>query len=294
MPAAGERYNAGMILGAHLSIAGGPWHALERAAEYGFDCVAIFVRNQRQWRTGPLSEEVVRRFRRTRRRLGIGPVVAHGSYLINLAGREEVRSRSIAAMAEELDRAGRLGAEYYVLHPGSPLADGRDVGIERVSSALNEIVAGCGHRRVEVLLETTAGAGRQLAGTFEELAAILSPLRRRGRFGVCLDTCHVFAAGYDIRSRRAYDETMAAFDRIVGLDRLMAVHLNDSLGDLGSRRDRHEHIGAGRIGPDGFAHFVNDPRLASVPMILETPKGLDEQGRDWDRLNGELLRRLAT
>ena len=282
-----------MILGAHLSIAGGPWHALEKAAGYGLDCVALFVRNQRQWRTPPLSDEAVRRFRRVRRRLGIGPVVAHGSYLINLAGRGEVRDRSIAAMAEELDRAARLGAEYYVLHPGSPLSDGRGVGIDRVSAALNEIVAACGRRRVKVLLETTAGAGHQLAGKFEDLAEILSALRRPGRFGVCLDTCHVFAAGYDVRSPEAYARTMDAFDRIVGLERLRAVHLNDSRMGLGSRRDRHEHIGRGRIGRKGFAHFVNDPRLASVPMILETPKGLDERGRDWDRRNARTIRRLA-
>jgi len=282
-----------MILGAHLSIADGPWHALEKAAEYGFDCVALFVRNQRQWRAAPLTEQAVRRFRLTRRRLGIAPVVAHGSYLINLAGREEVRGRSIAAMADELDRAGRLGAEYYVLHPGSPLEDGRDVGIERVAAALNEVIAACPCRRVKVLLETTAGAGHHLAGAFEDLADILSAVARPRRFGVCLDTCHVFAAGYDIRSPRAYKQTMAAFDRVVGLHRLMAVHLNDSLGGLGSRLDRHEHIGAGRIGREGFNNVVNDPRLASVPMVLETPKGLDEQGRDWDRVNGELLRSLA-
>ncbi|MHC4715999.1 MAG: TIM barrel protein, partial [Planctomycetota bacterium] len=173
-----------MILGAHLSIAGGVWKALEKAAEYGFDTVAIFVRNQRQWRTGPMSAGAVRRFRRTRRRLGIGPVIAHGSYLINLAGRAEVRAKSIEAVAEELDRAGGLGAEYYVLHPGSPLEDGREAGIQRVSDALNGLIAACPRRRVKVLLETTAGAGHHLAGTFEDLAEILSRLHRPGRFGV--------------------------------------------------------------------------------------------------------------
>jgi deoxyribonuclease-4 len=281
-----------MLLGAHLSIAGGPHMALHRAARYGFDTVAIFVRNQRRWRAPPLTAAAAARFRRARRRLGIGPVIAHGSYLANLAGCPAVRKKSIAAVAEELDRCRRLGADYYVFHPGSPGRDGPEVGIARVAEALNRLIPAAG-RRVKVLLETTAGAGRQLGGRFEELAEMLARLERRRRFGVCLDTCHVFAAGYDLGTPRACRRTMRRFDRIVGLDRLRVVHLNDSLADLGSRRDRHEHIGRGRIGLEGFANFVRDRRLADVPMILETPKGTTDDGRDWDRVNAETLRSLA-
>jgi len=281
-----------MLLGAHLSIAGGPHKALERAGELGFETVAIFVRSPVQWGGPPLSAEAVARFRRTRRRLGMGPVIAHGSYLANLAGAAALRARSLRAMAEELDRCGRLGAEYYVFHPGSPGPAGREEGIARVAAGLDELIARCRRRRVKLLLETTAGAGHQLGGRFEDLAEILARLRRPGRFGVCLDTCHVFAAGYDLRTRRAWDGTLRRFDRLIGLERLRAVHLNDSKGPLGSGRDRHEHIGLGRIGRRGFAHLVNDRRLDGVPMILETPKGTTDAGRDWDLVNAEVLRSL--
>jgi len=280
-----------MKLGSHLSIAGGMDRALRRAGEYGFATVAVFLRSQVQWYVPPLQEEAVRTFRRERRRLGIGPVVAHGSYLVNLAGRAALRRKSIAAMKADLARCGRLGIEYLVLHPGSR-ADA-DYGIDRIAEALNEIVATCPHRRPKVLLETTAGAGNILGARFEELAAILDRLDRPRRFGVCLDTCHIFAAGYDIRTPGAYRKTMTEFDRVIGLERLLAVHVNDSKGELGSRRDRHEHIGRGRIGRRGIANFVNDPRLARVPLILETPKGTDQSGRDWDLVNAEVIRSLV-
>ncbi len=281
-----------MILGCHLSIAGGVHKALERARAYGLATVAIFVRNQRQWQARPLRDEEAALFRRTRRRLGIRPVVAHGSYLINLAGAEAVRRLSLAALADELDRCGRLGVEFYVLHPGSPGQAGREVGLARLADALNQGMAACRHRRVKLLLETTAGAGNTLGGTFEELAEILSRLERPGRFGICLDTCHVFAAGYDLRRPSQYRRTMRRLEAAVGLGRLMCVHLNDSLFGLGSHRDRHAHVGRGQIGLEGFANVVNDPRLAKLPMILETPKGLDEDGRDWDEINVEAIRSL--
>jgi deoxyribonuclease-4 len=281
-----------MKLGAHLSIAGGLHEALVRASRYGFDTVALFVRNQLQWRSPPLGEQAVRAFRRTRRRLGIGPVVAHGSYLLNLAGSHEVRRRSVAALGDDLDRCGRLGIEYLVFHPGSH--GDPALGIALIAEALNETMARCRRRRPKILLETTAGAGNTIGRSFEQLAAVLGRLERPRRFGVCLDTCHVFAAGYDVRSRRAYRRTMARFDRIIGLDRLMAIHLNDSRGKLASRLDRHAHIGHGQIGLRGFANFVVDRRLAAVPMLLETPKQRDEKtGRDWDEINAEALRRLA-
>jgi deoxyribonuclease-4 len=282
-----------MILGSHLSIAGGPHKALQRAAEYGFATVAIFVRNQRRWRAPRLGQEAVASFRRARRRLGIRPVVAHGSYLINLAGSAPVRRRSITAVAKELDRCGRLGVEFYVLHPGSPGRAGRERGIARVADALSDAIARSRRRRVKVLLETTAGAGQTLGGSFEDLAEILARLDRPGRFGICLDTCHVFAAGYDLRAPRAYRETMDRLEAVVGLDRLKCVHLNDSACPLGSRRDRHAHVGKGEIGLAGFSNVVNDARLGEVPMILETPKGRDDAGRDYDLINAEAIRALT-
>lgn len=280
-----------MLLGSHLSIAGGLPNALLEAERHGFDTVAVFVRNPVQWKAPPLDEAMVRAFRRTRRCTGIGPVVAHGSYLVNLAGAAAVRRKSIAAMREELDRCGRLGIEYLVIHPGS--CPDAEAGIARIAEALNDLLADCPHRRVKVLLETTAGAGDTIGRTFEQLADILARLRRPRRFGVCLDTCHVFAAGYDLRKPVAYRQTMAALDRAVGLERVLAIHLNDSRHALGSRRDRHAHIGQGKIRAAAFANLVNDPAFRQVPMILETPKGKDPRGRDWDDRNAAKLRRLV-
>jgi len=280
-----------MLLGAHMSIHGGLHNALTAAAGCGFGAVAMFVRNQVQWRVPPLSDEAVATFRRTRRRLGLSPVVAHGSYLVNLAGLRDVRRKSIRATRADLARCGRLGIEQLVLHPGSR-ADA-DEGIRLIAAGVNDALDAAACRRPKLLLETTAGSGNCIGRTFEQLAAILASVRRPRRVGVCLDTCHVFAAGYDIRSPRAYRETMAHFDRVIGLERLWAIHLNDSKRDLGSRVDRHEHIGRGQIGERGFANFVRDGRLAAVPMILETPKGTDGAGRDWDAVNAETLRRLA-
>lgn len=281
-----------MLLGSHLSIEGGPHRALERADGYGFRTVAMFVRNQLQWSAPALSDEAVRAFRNAKRRLGMRPIVAHASYLVNLAGEDAVREKSIAAMAGDLDRCGRLGIEYLVLHPGSN--PDPDAGIERIAEGLERIFAECPRRRVKVLLETTAGGGSTLGRTFTQLAAILSACRKRSRrLGVCLDTCHIFAAGYDIRTPAAYERTMAAFDVTVGRDKLLAVHLNDAKRPLGSRVDRHEHIGRGKIGTKGFRPLLTDPRMAEVPLILETPKGKDPQGRDWDEINAAKVRRIA-
>lgn len=280
-----------MLLGSHLSIAGGLDKVLLSAAEYGFQAVGMFVRNQLQWRAPPLDEQAVGTFRRTRRRLGIRAVVAHASYLVNLAGRADVRARSIAAMIEDLRRCARLGVEYLVLHPGSNPDGARGIGL--IAAALNDIASATPRARPRILLETTAGQGDCIGHRFEQLGEILARLERPARFGVCLDTCHVFAAGYDLRSPRAYAEMMASFDREIGLAELRAIHLNDSKHGLGSRVDRHAHIGHGRLGRRAFAHIVNDPRLADVPMILETPKEKDGKGRDWDAINARTLRGLV-
>ena len=279
-----------MKLGSHLSIAGGVHHALTAAAENGFDTVALFVRNQRQWQAKPLDDQAATTFRRERRRLGISPVVAHGSYLVNLAGQAAVRRKSLKAMADELDRCGRLGIEYLVLHPGSN--PDRDRGIGLIADGLNRLLQACPHRTVKVLLETTSAAGNTIGGQFEDLAEIFKRCDRPRRFGVCLDTCHIFAAGYDLRTPAAYALTMRQFEDAVGMDRLKAIHLNDSMGQLGKHRDRHAHIGRGCIGRKGFANLINDPRLSDLPMILETPKGLDDRGRPWDAVNAGVLRRL--
>ena len=279
-----------MVIGSHLSIAGGLDRAITTASEYGFDAVALFLRNQRQWRSPPLSEEAVQKFRLTRKRTGISPVVAHGSYLVNLAGLKEIRRKSIVAVKNELARCGRLGVEYLVLHPGSREDAVR--GMSLIADALNTVIETCEHSRPKILLENTAGAGNTIGRSFEQLAEILSQVDRPGRLGVCLDTCHIFAAGYDIRSPREYELTMEQFDKIIGINRLGAIHANDSLGELGSHRDRHAHIGEGEIGLDGFSNFVNDPRLAKIPLILETPKGETPDGGDWDHVNVEKLRSL--
>lgn len=279
-----------MRLGAHLSIAGGVHNALLLAQQYGLESVALFVRNQRQWQGPPLSDEFVQLFRQTRQETAISPVVAHGSYLVNLAGEPEILKKSIAATSDELERVGRLGIEYLVIHPGSsPDVQG---GIAQIAEWLNAIVKACPHTAPRILLESTAGQGNCLGCTFEQLGQLLALLAPADRFGVCLDTCHMFAAGYDIRTPQAYRQTMEDFDRIVGLDRLHAIHLNDSVKDLGSRVDRHAHIGQGKIGLEGIAQVVNDPRLSDKPMILETPHGQTPAGQDLDEINIAAVRRL--
>ena len=280
-----------MLIGSHLSIAGGLQNALLRASQYHFNTCAIFVRNQRRWKAPQLTDEQVELFRQTRKDLGFGPVVAHGSYLVNLAGLRPVRLKSLKAFAEELDRCGQLGIEYLVIHPGS--RPDKQKGIRKIADAINETLAACSHSQPKVLLETTAGAGNGIGSSFAELAEIISLIDRKKRVGICLDTCHIFAAGYDIRTPEAYADTMKQFDETIGLEKLLAIHLNDSRGELGSHLDRHAHIGEGTIGLGGFANFINDAAIAEVPMILETPKGLDDAGQDYDWLNAHSLKSLV-
>jgi deoxyribonuclease-4 len=279
-----------MILGSHLSIAGGLDRAPKRAGEYGFNAVGLFVRNQRRWNAKALSDEEAQAFINARAANGIVVAVAHSSYLINLAGKPEVRAKSLAALADELDRCRQCHIEYLVMHPGSH--EDEKTGIAMVADGLNECLTGC-PTGPALLLETTSGAGKSLGGCFEQLAALLEALAPTDRFGVCLDTAHVFAAGYDIRTAEAYAETMRQFDSLIGLDQLRAIHVNDSMFAMGSRRDRHTHIGLGKIGLEGFAQLVRDPRLSDIPLILETPKEDNGNETDWDRVNAETLHRLA-
>ena len=277
-------------LGAHMSIAGGVHLSIERGAKLGCRVIQIFSRNSNQWRARPLPPEEIRLFRRNARKLGVRPVAVHDSYLINLAAPERtLRRRSRDSLREEVDRAALLGVPYLVMHPGAHRGDGAQVGMERVADGLLEVLDRTKGKRVRILLETTAGQGTALGRSFAELASIIRLAGGHRRLGVCFDTCHVFAAGYDLRSERAYQATMRELDQTVGLRRLHLFHLNDSRGELGSHLDRHEHIGKGKLGRKAFRHLLNDPRFQDTPKLLETPKG--ENGAE-DLRNLAVLRRL--
>lgn len=286
--------HAGPRLGAHLSVAGGLHRALEAALALRCDTVQIFVRNQRRWHARPLPPAELARWHRLRAAAGLGPLVAHASYLINLAtANRALRARSLAALAQELRRADTLAIPYLVIHPGAAGAERRERALARVAGALNRAFARNPGLRTMVLLETTAGQGTTLGRSFEELGAILGRLAEPQRAGVCIDTCHVFAAGYDIRRPAGYEAMVAAAAATVGLERVRCWHLNDSAAPCSARRDRHAHIGRGRLGPAAFRLVLGDARFAGLPMILETPKGRDGAGRDWDAVNLARLRRLA-
>jgi len=280
------------ILGAHMSISGGVDLSISRGAEVGCDAIQIFTKSSNQWRARPLADGEVQRFRTGQIERGISPVLAHDCYLINLASPDDaLYERSIASFGEELDRCEILGIPSLIAHPGSHVGSGEREGIARVASALNRLFSQRPGGRVRVLLETTAGQGSSVGHRFEHLAEILSRLETPDRAGVCLDTCHVFAAGYDLRSEKSYAAVMDQLDRALGLEQVRAFHLNDSKKDLGCRVDRHEHIGKGFLGLDPFRWLLNDPRFDGVPMFLETPKGEDYAE---DRVNLALLRSLVT
>jgi deoxyribonuclease-4 len=274
-----------------MSIAGGVDKAPLRGLRVGCDAIQIFTKSNRQWRARPLGDEEVEAFRSNLKSTGIRRVIAHDCYLLNLAAPvAAVWKRSVAAFRDELDRAERLGIPYLVTHPGSHLSAGEAEGIARVAEALNVLHVALPRHRVRVLLETTAGQGTSLGYRFEQLAAILDRVEASHRVGLCLDTCHLFAAGYDIRSPHGYRTTMRGLATCGGHARVKAIHLNDSRRGLGSRVDRHAHIGAGCLGSEAFRLFLNDPRFRTVPMILETPKGEDFVTAD--RRNLARLRRL--
>ncbi len=286
------RRGKGPRFGAHLSVAGGLENAITAAVAVGCDCLQVFVKNQRQWRAGLLSEDQISRFRAARSANDVAPIVAHASYLLNLASpAKSTREMSINAMVDELTRCEALGVESLVFHPGAHLTGTVEEGIAHIAASLDEVHRRCAGFRTMILLETTAGQGSAIGWHFEQLAAILDRVREIGRLGVCLDTCHLFAAGYDFRTAEGFAAMIDEMDRTFGLGRVRCIHTNDSKKELGSRVDRHEHIGKGKIGKAGFAHFVNDPRFVDVPFILETPKGTDGRGTDFDKVN---LRRLCS
>jgi deoxyribonuclease-4 len=280
------------LFGAHMSIAGGCHNALVAARDHDCASVQLFTKNANQWNAKDLTDDEVRLFRKTLRQTRLRFPTAHDSYLINLASPDDaLYRRSLEAFIVEMQRAERLGLCYLVTHPGTCLDSGEEAGLARVARALDEAHRRCPGFRLQVLLETTAGQGTTLGHRFEHLARILSLVEQPNRLGVCLDTCHVFAAGYDLAPERAYRATMREFDRLIGLKRLRVFHLNDSLKPHGSRVDRHAHIGRGCLGLEPFRLLVNDRRFRNRPMLLETPKeGPD--GEDMDALNLATLRSL--
>ncbi len=278
-----------------MSIAGGYYKAVEAAAEHGCDCVQLFTKNNNQWRAKPMTEEDGRRFQQALRRLGIRAPLAHASYLINLATPEQTLWRkSIEAMIVELQRAEVLGIPYVVVHPGSYTTADESFGRKRIAQALDQVIQATSGLKACVALETTAGQGSNLGWRLEHLAWIRRHVQQPQRVVFCLDTCHLLAAGYPMAPQDAYEQTMRQVDRLLGRRQVKAIHLNDSKGSLGSRIDRHENIGLGHIGLEGFRLLLNDPRWQKVPMYLETPKGTDPvTGLSWDRRNLAVLRALV-
>jgi len=269
-------------LGAHVSVAGGVHLAFERGREIGCDALQIFVKNASRWKGKALADDEVAAFRSEAETSGL-PVIAHASYLINLGSPDEaLQERSIAALVDELERCDLLGVPGLVLHPGAHMGEGIEAGIGRVAQALDRTAELLPDARARVLLENTAGQGTTLGSDLAELGAIVAQVDDASRLAVCFDSCHAFAAGYDLRDDAGYEATFEALDRAVGLDRLAAVHLNDAVQGLGSRRDRHANILAGEIGAPFFSRIVHDDRFETLPMVLETPLGDDLLGHKRD------------
>lgn len=279
-----------MRLGSHMSIAGGVENAVLRGQEVGCEAIAMFTKNNNQWKAKPLTQEDADKFNAALIETGIKPVVAHSSYLINLASPDVVLwKKSIAAMEEELARCEFLGIPYLVLHPGSHMGKGVDWGVKRVAAAFDKIHAKLPGLRVMTLLEHTAGQGNHLGHLFEELAQMRDLIAEKNRIGVCVDSCHLFAAGYDLRKPDTYADVFKRFDDIVGIAQIKAWHLNDCKSEFGSRVDRHEHIGKGTLGKAGFRNIMNDLRWRDLPGLLETEKG--EEMKE-DKVNLRVLKSL--
>ena len=272
-----------------MSIAGGIYRAFERGALADCRTLQVFLKNSNRWEAKPLTELARSQFQEAQHKSGINPVLAHDSYLINLASPDPRHYRkSLDAFTEEMKRALYLGIPYLVMHPGSHMGSGVKEGVSRVARALNRAMDTVGPS-VTILIENTSGQGNHLGHRFEHLAGILEQIDDRERVGICLDTCHLFAAGYDIRTEKGYKRTLREFDRIIGIKTIKAFHVNDSKKDLGSRVDRHCHIGQGFIGLEAFRCLVNDRLFRNIPKILETPKGPDLQE---DRMNLAALKAL--
>jgi len=267
-----------------MSISGGVSKALDQAAQVHSNAVQVFTKNNRQWAGPPINYEDVARWKDQMPALGIGYAVSHASYLINLASpKDDLWEKSLAAQKDEIERAHAYGIAHIVLHPGSHVGSGVEAGVERIAAAFNRIHAqtpDCAN--TITCLELMAGAGATMGRSFQELRAILERIEERERMGVCIDTCHAFATGYDLRTADTYEQFMDQLELEIGRDTVKVWHFNDSKGALGSNLDRHVHIGEGEIGEEGFRHILNDPRWDGVPVLIETPK---DDTLDEDRMN---------
>ncbi|MEW6347563.1 MAG: deoxyribonuclease IV [Thermodesulfobacteriota bacterium] len=280
-----------MRIGVHVSIAQGLHRAFARGAQIGCTVIQIFTRNATRWHAHPLDTTTVKRFLEEHTRTGM-PVVAHGPYLINPASPDPtVFERSVAALREEIERTETLGIRELILHPGAHKGSGVDEGLERVATTLNVVLKDCPGYRTRILLENTAGQGTGVGHRFEHLGRIIARAVEPARLGICFDTCHAHAAGYDLTTESAYRRVFEEFDREIGLDRLKVLHFNDCKRGLGEKIDRHEHIGLGSMGIESFRLIMNDRRFSALPKILETPKLQD--GKDMDPVNLSVLRSLV-
>lgn len=265
-----------MLLGSHMSVSGGLSLAFERAQSIGINTMQIFTKNQNRWEQKPTPPEEIARWFQAQAKTGIGPVVSHAAYLLNLGTPDDALwEKSVNALIDELTRAEQLGLLGVVLHPGAHMGSGEAAGIARIAAGLNRAHAATAGFKTLTLLEATAGQGTVLGYTFDQLKLMADGVHDPERIGFCLDTCHIFVAGYDIRTPETYAATLGEFDRLLGLARLKCIHFNDAKKPLGSRVDRHDHIGTGELGLAAFGFFLNDPRFADVPKILETPKSED-------------------
>jgi len=270
------RKGAGMLLGAHESISGGVFNAVLLGKEATCDTIQMFNKSSNQWRAKTLGSDEVNQFFKAIADTGVTVSTSHTSYLINIASPDTaLNQKSYAGLKEEMERCELLKIPNLVMHPGSHVGSGEEAGLDRIVANINRMFNELNDNHVCLLLETTAGQGSNLGSKFEELAYIMGKVEDTAHIGVCLDTCHIFAAGYAITDPADYKRTMKQFDAIIGLDRLRIIHMNDSLKPFASQRDRHEHIGKGCIGLDAFRNFINDPKLKKIPKILETPKGED-------------------
>jgi deoxyribonuclease-4 len=289
-----------MRLGAVISTAGGLHHVFERAAEMGCDSLMLFTKNNRQWRAAPIVDQELAMWQEAREAYpNLWPIAGHASYLINVASpKDDLWERSYHSLKEEMERATLLGLSTLTFHPGSHTGSGEKAGLARIAAAVNRLLDELPSSSTTLCLETMAGQGTNLGYRFEQLAWLLEATdpEDQNRLGICFDPCHAFAAGYDLRTPEAYAATMEEFDRVIGLDRLLCFHLNDSKHELGSRKDRHAHIGQGQIGTEGFELLLRDERFADHPAHLETPKyDQDDEGNeiDMDIVNLKTLRDLA-
>lgn len=282
-----------LLLGAHMSISGGLEKSIERGESIGCATIQIFTKSNRQWHAKPLSETEIELFKQTAKDSQIHPIVAHATYLINIASSDtKTEKASVAALIKELDRCDELGIHYLVLHPGSYVKGKPEEGMERIIENLNHVFESSSSKTI-IALETMAGQGSALCSTFEQIATIIDRSHHKKRLGVCFDTCHAFVAGYDIRTPKTYEKTWEAFDTIIGLEKLKVIHINDSKKGLNSRVDRHEHIGKGEIGLEAFKLLFNDKRFFDIPKILETPEATKEPFTE-DKMNMATIRSLLS